>query len=206
MRRHAVRPVHPHATVDVVELLREHRKLGISTWKQICNAGLVVVLTTPLLYVCLIPLLILDAAVTFYQWVCFPLYGIPTVRRSDYLIFDRGKLPYLNVLERVGCIYCSYANGLLSYATEIAGRTEQYFCPIRHQRAVKHPHSRYPHFLPFGNASAYRAHAGKVAKAYQDLTNQDVTNQDLTNQDVMNRDLTNQNERSGPLGKAYPMP
>jgi len=39
---------------------------------------------------------------------------------------------------------------------EIAARTEQHFCPIRHAAKVPAPHSRYPHFLPYGDARAYR--------------------------------------------------
>jgi hypothetical protein len=34
------------------------------------------------------------------------------------------RLAYLNTIEKVGCIYCSYANGLLGLITEIAARTE----------------------------------------------------------------------------------
>ncbi len=111
----------------------------------------------------------LDLAVALYQTVCFPIYGIPKVRRSDYLIFDRGRLAYLNAVEKVACIYCSYANGLLAYITEMAARTEQHFCPIKHARRDLRSHSRYAHMLPYGDARAYRAQAGKVAQDYGDL-------------------------------------
>src|ERR1019366_470345 len=70
--------------------------------------------------------------------------------RKDYLVFDRGRLAYLNTIEKVGCIYCSYANGLLAMITEIAARTEQHFCPIKHAHTLKKTHSRYPTFLPYG--------------------------------------------------------
>jgi hypothetical protein len=85
-------------------------------------------------------------------------------------VFDRGRLGYLNAIEKVGCVYCSYANGLLAYVTEITARTEQYFCPIRHRIAIVQPHSRYSHFLPYGNARAYRAESETVAQAYGDIT------------------------------------
>jgi len=39
-------------------------------------------------------------------------------------IFDRG-LACLDTVEKVGCMYFSYANGLLLYVAEIAARTEQ---------------------------------------------------------------------------------
>ena len=94
---------------------------------------------------------------TGYQWLCFPLYRIPRVRRRDYFIFDRNSLAYLNIIEKVNCTYCAYASGLTRYVMEIAGRTEQYWCPIKHARRVLEAHSRYEHFVDFGDAEAYRA-------------------------------------------------
>jgi hypothetical protein len=111
----------------------------------------------------------LDAAVTLYQLVCFPIYGIPKVRRKDYLVFDRGRLAYLNTIEKIGCIYCSYANGLLALITEIAARTEQHFCPIKHSHPLLQVHSRYAAFLPYGDARAYRGQSEEVSQAYTDL-------------------------------------
>ena len=61
-----------------------------------------------------------------YQAVCFPIYGIDKVRRSEHFIYDRAKLGYLNALEKLNFIYCSYGKGLISYTREIASRTEQY--------------------------------------------------------------------------------
>ena len=72
---------------------------------------MLVILSSPLIYACVLPFLLLDASVAIYQFVCFPIYGIPKVRRKDYLVFDRGRLAYLNTIEKIGCIYCSYANG-----------------------------------------------------------------------------------------------
>jgi len=86
-----------------------------------------------------IPFLLLDLAVTTYQAICFPVYRISKLQRADYLVFDRGRLQYLNAIEKLGCVYCSYANGLLAYVVEIAARTEQHFCPIKHARALIRP-------------------------------------------------------------------
>ena len=127
------------------------------------------ILSVPLIYACLVPFLLLDIAIAIYQSICFPIYGIPKVRRRDYLIFDRGRLAYLNAIEKVGCVYCSYANGLLAYIAEIAARTEQRFCPIQHANSLVQPHSRYTHFLPYGDARAYRVRSAAVARAYGDL-------------------------------------
>jgi hypothetical protein len=120
-----------------------------------------------------IPFLLLDASVALYQLVCFPIYGIPRVQRKDYLVFDRGRLAYLNTIEKIGCIYCSYANGLLALITEIAARSEQYFCPIKHAHRLAQTHSRYTKFLPYGDAHAYRAESDAVAHAYTDLPAKD---------------------------------
>jgi len=45
-----------------------------------------VVLTAPIIYAVIVPLVLLDLFVTVYQSVCFPVYGIPKVRRREYLI------------------------------------------------------------------------------------------------------------------------
>jgi len=152
-----------------LETLLEHRRLKISSWKHLRNTRLLVILSSPLIYACVLPFLLLDASVALYQFVCFPIYGIPKVRRKDYVVFDRGRLAYLNTIEKVGCIYCSYANGLLALITEIAARSEQHFCPIKHAHALAKTHSRYSHFLPYGDARAYRDKSDAVAQAYTDL-------------------------------------
>ncbi len=149
--------------------LKEHRLHKTSLQRHMRTTPLMVILSSPLIYVCVVPFLLLDLAVAIYQFVCFPIYRIPKVQRNDYLIFDRGRLAYLNAIEKVACVYCSYANGLLAYIAEIAARTEQHFCPIKHARAVLQSHSRYARMLPYGDASAYRAQAETVAHDYSDL-------------------------------------
>jgi len=92
------------------------------------------VLSAPIIWFPLIGILLLDLMVTFYQAVCFPIYGLEKVKRSDYiLVRDRNKLAYLEPIEKIGCMYCGYANGFLLYAKEIAGRTEKYWCGIMHE-------------------------------------------------------------------------
>ena len=101
----------------------------------------------------------------------FPAYGVPKVRRRDYVVMDRNKLRYLNFMERFNCVYCEYVNGLIAYVQEIAGRTEQYWCPIKHALRLKTMHSRYPHFLDYGDAEAYRKHIEQVRRDFEDLKN-----------------------------------
>ena len=156
-----------------LEDLIEHRRLKISSWKHLRNTHWLVILSSPLIYACVLPFLLVDASVALYQLVCFPIYGIPKVPRKDYLVFDRGVLAYLNTIEKVGCIYCSYANGLLALITEIASRTEQHFCPIKHAHRLAATPSRYGKYLPYGDAKAYRGEAEAVAQDYKDIAPED---------------------------------
>lgn len=110
-----------------------------------------VVLTAPFIYALILPLLMLDLFVSLYQAICFPVYGIPKVPRRAYIVIDRQNLAYLNGLQKLNCVYCGYANGLIGWVREIASRTEAYWCPIKHARRIAEPHSRYPGFRDFGN-------------------------------------------------------
>ena len=127
-----------------------------------------VVLTSPLIYLMVIPFA-LDLFITTYQAICFPVYGVPRVARTDYIGFDRGHLAHLNVLERFNCFYCSYANGLIACVREIAARTEQSCCPIRHAQRLRSPHSCYPHFLDYGDAGTYSRQIEMVRCDFADV-------------------------------------
>jgi hypothetical protein len=90
-------------------------------------------LTMPIIWAPLPFLAILDIMMEIYHRVCFPVYGIEYVKRSEYIqVLDRSKLQYLHVFEKLGCMYCGYVNGCLLYMKEIAGRTEYYWCGIMH--------------------------------------------------------------------------
>ena len=71
-------------------------------------------------------------------------------------MIDRHHLAYLNGIEKLNCVFCGYANGVFAYLREIAGRTEQYWCPIRHARRVRAPHAHYHEFVDFGDAAGYQ--------------------------------------------------
>ena len=109
------------------------------------------ILSAPFIYPMIVPLAILDLAVTLFQAVCFRLYQIPKVRRSKYIVLDRQYLSYLNGVEKFNCIYCGYANGVISYVREVTSRTEQYWCPIKHARSIPGAHRRYNQFLDYGD-------------------------------------------------------
>ena len=138
------------------EVVEQQRRFRTGLLKYLAGAELRNLVTAPVIYAVFLPLLLLDLFVTLYQTVCFPLYGIPRVRRRNYLVFDRTHLAYLNAIEKLNCAYCSYANGLASYVKEVVGRTEQYWCPIKHARRVLQAHPYYSGFADFGDAEAYR--------------------------------------------------
>ena len=112
-------------------------------------------LSTPVIWSVAIPLVLLDLMATLYQILCFPIYGIPTVDRSKFVIIDRHKLAYLNVLEKFNCVYCGYGNGVLAYVREIASRTEERWCPIKHAKPLKKAHPRYADFAEYGDADGF---------------------------------------------------
>ncbi|NTV10885.1 MAG: hypothetical protein HGA47_08940 [Zoogloea sp.] len=138
------------------EVLEQQRRFRVGLLKYLLGAELRHVVTAPLIYAVFFPLVLVDLAVTLYQSVCFPLYGIQRVRRRDYLVFDRAHLAYLNLLEKINCAYCSYANGLASYIKEVVARTEQYWCPIKHARRLLQAHPYYGGFADYGDAETYR--------------------------------------------------
>ena len=147
------------------ELLRRHRELRTALANYVWNAHPLVLLTAPVIYALIVPLALLDLFVGVYQTVCFPIYGIPKVRRADYFVFDRHHLAYLNALEKLNCAYCSYANGLIAYVREIAGRTEQYWCPIKHARRVIGAHPHYAAVDDYGDADSFQKRLAEFDKA-----------------------------------------
>jgi len=138
------------------EVLAQQRRFKTGLLKYLLNADLRNVATAPFVYAVFFPLLLLDLFVMAYQFVCFPLYGIPRVRRRDYLVFDRAHLAYLNAIEKFNCAYCSYGNGLAAYVREVVARTEQYWCPIKHARRLLQAHPHYGGFVDYGDGEGYR--------------------------------------------------
>jgi hypothetical protein len=142
-----------------------HRQLKTNLLRWLVTNRPQNLITGPIIYAMIIPLMLLDLCVSAYQYTCFPIYRVKRVKRSDYLVFDRHHLGYLNLIEKLHCTYCEYGNGLMAYMTEVLARTEQYFCPIKHARKVLGTHSRYQSFLAYGDAADYeqRLEAFRVA-------------------------------------------
>lgn len=144
-----------------------HRQLKTGFFRWLVANRPQNLITGPIIYSMIIPLVILDLFVSFYQATCFPIYRVVKVRRGDYIVLDRQHLEYLNFIEKFHCTYCAYGSGLITYVAEIVARTEQYFCPIKHARKILGTHSRYARFLDYGEAADYetKLEAFRVALA-----------------------------------------
>lgn len=138
------------------DVRRAHKRLKQSIPRFVWQGSLLNLLVAPVIYSLIVPVAILDVWITAYQWLCFPIYGIARVPRSTYIVIDRHHLAYLNAIEKLNCVFCGYANGVFAYVREVAGRTELYWCPIRHAHRVKSPHQQYHKFLDYGDAEGYR--------------------------------------------------
>ncbi len=153
---------------QVLKKRLEYGRHKVGVWKAFWRRSLKwntrYILSMPFIYGMILPAFILHAGIELYQHVCFRLYGIPLVKPNGYFIYDRRLLPYLNWLEKVNCFYCSYFNGLIAYAMEIAGRTERYWCPIKHARRRMVQHSQYAKFVDYDDAEHVREEWERLRK------------------------------------------
>ncbi|MEI8338415.1 MAG: hypothetical protein WCF91_00605 [bacterium] len=116
------------------------------------------ILSIPFIWLPFIPTIIAHIAVFIYVNVAFRMYGIELVKFSNYFILDRQKLPYLSLIEKINCSYCSYANAVYSYMAEIGQRTEYYWCGIKHKNQPNNPVFAYQQkFAKYGDEREYRA-------------------------------------------------
>ena len=150
------------------EFARQQRRYKTGLFRFLIRSRFLVLLTAPVIYSGCIPFVLMDLFVTVYQHICFRVYRIPRVRRADYIVFDRADLPYLNLVEKLNCFYCSYGNGVAAYTREIAARNEQYWCPIKHARRIRAAHDRYPKFFDYGDAEAFQQGLNRLRKQYDD--------------------------------------
>jgi hypothetical protein len=61
---------------------------------------------------------------------------IPLIERKRYVILDRFRLGKLSIWQRINCLYCEYANGIVGYSKAVVNQMELYSCAIKH---VAHP-------------------------------------------------------------------
>ncbi|SEM33766.1 hypothetical protein SAMN04488077_10418 [Roseovarius tolerans] len=139
------------------EVRRRHREMRVRLLTFLRQTRPLTVITAPVIYSLIVPFVLLDLFVTLYQAICFPAYGIDKVRRADFIRVDRHHLAYLNALQKLNCVYCGYCNGLIGYVQEVAGRTEAYWCPIKHAARVGTHHAYYAQFVDYGDAEGFEA-------------------------------------------------
>lgn len=131
------------------EKVVENKKYKKSILNSIFNTTIKNILAIPFIYVMIVPAVFLDIFLFVYQQTAIRLYGIPLVNRSDYVVFDRRHLDYLNWIQKFNCLYCSYFNWLMSYAVEVAGRTEKFWCPIKSAMRQKWWHDWEEYFADY---------------------------------------------------------
>lgn len=124
--------------------------------RYIFTASIRHLLSIPFIYMMIIPAVSLDVFLLIFQQTCLRLYGIPLVKRWDYIIYDRKSLWYLNILQKTHCIYCSYVNWLFSYAVEVGWRTEKYRCPIKNAKKNNWRHSRQQEFADYWDIETFK--------------------------------------------------
>ena len=138
---------------DVLEKQKENMK-NLFAWFG--EVSLLQFLAAPVIYGMVIPAILFDVLIFIYQQVVFRIFKFEFLKRSDYIVFDRHYLGYLNPIEKLNCVYCSYINGLMQYASAIASRTEFYFCPIKHAKKIAYKHEFYDDFLVYGDENDYQ--------------------------------------------------
>lgn len=144
------------------KIFLKNKKFRVWFFDFISHSNVRHILSAPFIYMMIIPAIFLDFFLEIYHRICFFSYKIPFVKRWDYIVFDRRHLSYLNWFEKFNCIYCSYFNWLLAYAKEIAGRTERYWCPIKHAKNLKDPHSQYEKFNEYLDWEKYKEKLKKL--------------------------------------------
>jgi hypothetical protein len=148
--------LHRKKVVFEEEMRARHRALRTGLATYLGETTLMGLATAVVTYAIVVPLVLLDLSVTLFQWICFPAWGMARVKRADHVVIDRQYLAYLNGIEKMHCVYCGYANGVIAYAREVAARTEQYWCPIKHARPGPPQHDRAREFLDYGDAEGWR--------------------------------------------------
>ncbi len=166
--------LHKGRAVFDAETRAAHRAAREGVAEFLSHTRILHLLTAPVIYSLIVPFVLLDLCVTIYQAVCFPVYHIEKVRRGDHIVMDRQLLGYLNLMQKLNCVYCSYGNGLISYVREIAARTEAYWCPIKHSRRVRDTPVYHDHYVDYGDAAAWRAHIAEQRAAERQTKRPDL--------------------------------
>ncbi len=151
------------------EFKRRNKSLKLPLWRPITSTNLRQIIAIPFILGMIFPAIVLDIGITIYQAIAFSLYDIPKVKRSDYIIYERRFLDYLNFQHKLQCLYCSYVNGLFAYSVEIAARTERYWCPLKAAHKPRFSHDWYKDFADYGNPEEWKDKFSDESKAFKDV-------------------------------------
>jgi len=83
-------------------------------------------------YLCIIPLVLTDIFLWQFQNIYFRIKEIPLIDRKKYVILDRYMLGKLTFWQRLNCLYCEYANGVVGFSKAVVNQMELYSCAIKH--------------------------------------------------------------------------
>ena len=114
------------------------------------------ILSIPFIWGMLIFFIIFDIGLEIYHQIGFRIFQLPLIDRKKYIKIDRHKLTYLSFPDKLRCMYCGYANGVLAYAVKITGDTEEYWCAIKHEKDndfVEPSHQK--DFVEFGDEAEF---------------------------------------------------
>ena len=142
--------------IFLAEFKKRNKSLKLPFWRPLTRTNIRQLIAMPFILAMIVPVVFLDICITLYQAIAFRLYRIPRIVRSDYIIYDRRFLDYLNFQQKLQCLYCSHVNGLFAYSVEIAARTERYWCPIKAANKPKFSHGWYKDFADYGDPEEWK--------------------------------------------------
>jgi hypothetical protein len=97
-----------------------------------------------LLYLLLPAVVFIDLSAILCNNTIFRIVGIPRTKRKDYIRpFSRFKLPEVSMWYKLGCVYCSYANGVAYYVQVTTMKIEFLYCPWKQKNKTKISHHRF---------------------------------------------------------------
>ncbi len=160
----------PHLSYDIKngyvsfekEMMAKQQANMKSLWQWFTETPLLHLLSSPVVYMMVFPAMLLDVMLFIYTNVVSRVFKFDFLPRNAYVVFDRQYLGYLNSMEKLNCMYCSYFNGLMAYASAVAGRTELFFCPIKHAKKIAYKHEYYDAFLGYGDEEKYQKKLKKL--------------------------------------------
>lgn len=92
------------------------------------------ILSIPSIWGMFVFFIVFEIVLEIYHQISFRIFRLPTVDRSKYIKIDRHKLNYLSFPDKMRCVYCGYANGVLAYAVKITGDTKKYWYTVKHEK------------------------------------------------------------------------